>query len=144
VSQLKDIADALATGLATYSFSSGPQPAISRLNWPSFDIEDLRDPIVAITPAGATIERVDRTHHQYDYALNVFIGRHTPTEAAADVMLEMAEELVDVIRAHDWSTTWPAGVTSPFTVEIILNPDEALQDRNVWRAVITVAYRVFR
>jgi hypothetical protein len=25
-----------------------------------------------------------------------------------------------------------------------MNPDEALQDRNVWRAVVTVNYRVFR
>lgn len=144
MSQLKDIADALAAGLSAYQFQSGPQPLVTRVNWPTFDVEDMREPVLAITPAAATIERVDRVHHQYDYALNVFLGRHTPTEAGADQMLEMAEELTDVIRDHSWSTQWPAGVTSPYTVEIAMNPDEALQERNVWRAVIGVTYRVFR
>jgi len=144
MSQLKDIADALAVGLAAYSFASGPQPTVSRVNWPTYDVEDMRLPIIAITPAAAIIERVDRTHHQYDYGINVFIGRHTPTEALADEMLDMAEELVDVLRDHDWSNPFPAGVTSPYTVEMTMNPDEALQDRNVWRAVVTVNYRVFR
>jgi hypothetical protein len=59
-------------------------------------------------------------------------------------MLDMAEELVDVLRDHDWSNPFPAGVTSPYTVEMAMNPDEALQDRNVWRAAVTLNYRVFR
>jgi hypothetical protein len=29
-------------------------------------------------------------------------------------------------------------------VEVTLNPDEGLQERNVWRAVITATYRVHR
>ena len=144
MSVLKDIADALAVSLAAYTFTSGPQPAVSRVNWPTYDVEDMKDPIIAITPAAAVIERVDRTHHQYDYGINVFLGRHTPTEALADGMLEMAEELVDILRAHQWTNDWPTGVTSPYTVELTMNPDEALQDRNVWRAVVTVNYRVFR
>jgi hypothetical protein len=146
VSQLVEIADALAASLGDYAFTSGPQPEVSRVNWPTYDAEDMRDPIIAVTAAAAVIERVDRTHHQYDYQINVFIGRHTPTEALANEMFDLAEEMTDAIRAHVWDdmTPWPAGVTSPFTVEMILNPDEALQDRNVWRAVVTVGYRVFR
>jgi hypothetical protein len=145
VSQLVDIADALAASLADYAFTAGPQPEVSRVNWPTFDVEDLRDPVIAVTAAGALIERVDRIRHQYDYQVNVFIGRHTPTEAMANEMFALAEEMVDAIREHTWSLDgWPAGVTSPYTVELLLNPDEALQERNVWRAVVTVAYRVFR
>jgi hypothetical protein len=30
------------------------------------------------------------------------------------------------------------------TVEIDMNPDDALTERNVWRAVITATYRVHR
>jgi hypothetical protein len=145
VSQLVDIADALAASLADHAFTAGPQPAVSRVNWPTFDVEDLKDPIIAVTAAGALIERIDRVQHQYDYQVNVFIGRHTPTEAMANEMFALAEEMVDVIRSHAWDLQgWPAGVTSPYTVELLLNPDEALQERNVWRAVVTVAYRVFR
>lgn len=146
MSQLVDIADALAASLGDYVFTAGPQPEVSRVNWPTYDVEDLRDPIIAVTAAGALIERIDRTRHQYDYQINVFIGRHTPTEAMANEMFALAEEMVDVIRQHEWDDLepWPEGVTSPFTVEMILNPDEALQDRNAWRAVVTVGYRVFR
>lgn len=145
MSALVDIADALADSLAAYEFTAGPQPKVSRVNWPTFDVEDLQDPVIAVTAAGALIERVDRNHHQYDYQINVFIGRHTPTDALANEMFDLAEEMVDAIRGHAWSLAgWPAGVTSPYTVELLLNPDEALQDRNVWRAVATVSYRVFR
>jgi hypothetical protein len=35
-------------------------------------------------------------------------------------------------------------VTSPQAITIDINPDDALQERNVWRAVITVTYRTFR
>lgn len=146
MSQLVDIADALAASLGDYAFTAGPQPEVSRVNWPTYDVEDLKDPVIAVTAAGALIERVDRNHHQYDYQVNVFIGRHTPTDAMANEMFDLAEEMADAIRAHAWDdmTPWPAGVTSPYSVELLLNPDEALQDRNVWRAVVTVAYRVFR
>jgi hypothetical protein len=34
-------------------------------------------------------------------------------------------------------------VSSPQTVGIDINPDDALTERNVWRAVITATYRVF-
>jgi hypothetical protein len=40
--------------------------------------------------------------------------------------------------------TWPSGVTTPVEVAIEVNPDDALHDRNVWRAVITATYRTFR
>jgi hypothetical protein len=33
-------------------------------------------------------------------------------------------------------------VTSPESSSIEINPDDALNDRNVWRAVITASYRV--
>lgn len=146
MSMLKDLADALADGLAQHSFSAvTTQPSVERVNWPTYDIEDMADPVIAVTPAADAIERVDRLQHQHDYSLNVFVGRHTPTDALADEMVELAEEAVDVILAHSWGqVTFPAGVTSPQAIAIEINPDEGLQDRNAWRAVITVTYRTFR
>jgi hypothetical protein len=148
VSQLKDIADALAASLALYEFTAvADQPVVDRRNWPSYDVDDLKIPVIAVNPGGIQAQRVSRpSTFEYDYELVVFLGRHTPTEAQADAMLDMAEELMDVIRQHDWdeAATWPTGVTSPMTVEIELNPDEALQDRNVWRAILTVSYKVHR
>jgi hypothetical protein len=59
-------------------------------------------------------------------------------------MIDLADDVLLYIRAHDWAgITWPTGVTKPQSVSIELNPDDALNDRNVWRAVISVTYRVF-
>jgi hypothetical protein len=144
MSVLKDIADALASGLAACEWESvNDQPAVQRVNWPTYAVEDMADPVIAVTPGGDEIQRVDRTRHQHDYTVNVFVGRHTPTEADADSMLELTEEIVDAILAHSWGEMdFPA--TSPMGIEIQINPDDGLNDRNVWRAVITVTYRTFR
>lgn len=144
MSLLKDLADALAGGLAAHAWTSvSVQPNVARLNWPAYDIEDMTDPVIVVSPGGDTIERVDRVNHQHDYVLNVFVGRHTPTEAAADEMLELAEEVVDVILAHSWGQLqFPS--TSPQAIAIEINPDEGLQERNAWRAVISVTYRTHR
>lgn len=147
MSVLKDIADALAAGLDAEEFASvSVQPSVERKNWPTYDVEQLADPVIAVTPAGIETARASRDSWQYDYAVNVFVGRHTPTEESADEMVEFAEQVADAIRGHQWdqAVTWPAGVTSPMTVEVDLNPDEALTERNVWRAIITATYRVHR
>lgn len=146
MSVLKDIADALATSLQAATFSSvATAPTVERKNWPTYEVEELATPVIAVTPATAEATRADRENFQYDYGINVFLGRHTPTEADADAMIDMAEELLDLIRQHSWGEVeWPTGVTSPMTVEIDMNPDDALTERNVWRAVITATYRVHR
>jgi hypothetical protein len=143
---LKDIAQALAEGLDATDFESvGVQPVVVRLNLPGYNVEDMADPVVAVTPGGDAVDRVDRTRHQHDYTITVMLGRHTPSEALCDEMLDLAEEMVDTILAHSWGAVqFPTGVTSPQAITIDINPDDALQERNVWRAVITVTYRTFR
>lgn len=143
----RDIADALTAGLAAETFASvTEQPTVERKNWPAYDLEDMADPVIAVTPTAVTLTRTDRTRHQHDYQVSVFVGRHTPTEADADQMTDMLEEVVDKVRLHVWnqSVTWPAGVTSPTAVEVAINPDDALQERNAWRAVVTATYTVHR
>ncbi len=145
MSLLKDLADALAEALSGYSWSTvDATPSVSRANWPSVDIEDMVNPVIVVTPGSQNnIERVDRSKHQFDYQINVFVGRHTPTEADADQMLEFTEEIIDVLLANDWGELeFPA--TSPMSISLDINPDEGLQERNVWRAVISVTYRTFR
>ena len=147
MSVLKDIADAVAAGLDAEEFNAvSVQPSVERKNWPTYDVEQLADPVIAVTPGGAELVRANRDSWQYDYAINVFVGRHTPTESAADEMIELAEQIADVIRNHDWdqAVQFPSGVTSPIAVEVDLNPDDALTERNVWRAIITANYRVHR
>ena len=145
MSLLKDICDALAAGLAAKTFTSvTTQPIVERVNWPQYSVEEMDSPRIAVTPGGDTLERTDRTRFQHDYSVNVFIGRHTPAEADADDMLSLAEEVVDAITAHAWGEEIEFPATSPMTVQIEINPDDAVNDRNVWRAVVSATYRTFR
>jgi hypothetical protein len=140
-STLREIADAVRGALAAVSFSSTDiQPVVVRQNWPEYDVEAVAGPVIVVTPATATVTRTNRTNHEYVYSVAVWVARHTPTEALADDLLDFAEEVMDELRSSDLTGL----ATSPTSVEIEINPDEALQERNVWRAVITAGYTVFR
>jgi hypothetical protein len=102
-------------------------------------------PRVFVVPGNADVIRISRQMMQIDYTVTVFVGRHVQTDSDVDAMLDLADSVMLQVRAH-WfgsSDVWPTGVTSPQTVSIDLNPDDALTERNVWRAVITATYRVF-
>lgn len=146
MSLLIDIADALADSLADAELTvDATAPTVERKHWLQYSVEDLTDPVIAVLPVTVESVRASRESWQYDYGVAVYVGRHTPTEEAADAMATLAEDVLDLIRGHEWGQVqWPTGVTSPMTVEIEMNPDDALNERNVWRAVITATYRVHR
>ena len=118
---------------------------VERKNWVSIDLDAMADPVIFVTPGSADVSRISRGVSQIDYEVSVFIGRHVQSDAEVDGMLDLADEALLQVRAHQWgeAVVWPEGVTSPITVAIELNPDDALSERNAWRAVITATYRVF-
>lgn len=140
-SKMLTICEALATSLAGVDWSIDGV-AVDRRNFVAIDPDDMAAPVVFVSPAGVDVQRIGRTSHQYDYSVNVFIGRHAPTESAADGMMELAEDALAAIRAHAWAQPWAGGVTSPVALSIEINPEDALNDRNVWRAVISATYRI--
>lgn len=140
---LRGIADALALGLDGVAWSIDTT-TVERRNWASVDVEGMADPRVFVVPGNASMTRVSRNVMQTDYTVSVFVGRHVTTDAQVDGMLDLADEVSLRVRAHSFTgVTFPAGVTSPQNVSIEINPDDALTDRNVWRAVITATYVVF-
>jgi hypothetical protein len=143
-SYLRQIADALAAGLQAVSWSI-PSTTVERKNWATIDLDAMADPVIFVTPGSAEVSRISRNVSQIDYEVSVFIGRHVQSDAEVDGMLDLADEALLQVRSHDWTeaVVWPEGVTSPITVTIELNPDDALSERNAWRAVITATYRVF-
>lgn len=142
-SYLRGIADALATGLQSVSWDIS-STVVERKNWANIDVDAMSSPRVFVVPGNADVTRVSRLTMQVDYTISVFVGRHVTTDQEVDAMLDLADDVMLHVRAHDFTgVTWPAGVSSPQTVAIDINPDDALTERNVWRAVITATYRVF-
>jgi hypothetical protein len=143
-SVLRTIADSLATGLDSVTWAI-PSTTVERRNWVNIDVDAMSVPRVFVVPGNADVSRISRQVMQVDYTVTVFVGRHVTTDAEVDGMLDLADSVMLYVRAHSFgqAVTWPAGVTSPQTVSIDLNPDDALTERNVWRAVITATYRVF-
>jgi hypothetical protein len=143
-SVLRTIADSLADGLQTVTWDIA-STVVERRNWANIDVDAMSVPRVFVVPGNAEVTRISRQVMQVDYTVTVFVGRHVTTDAEVDGMLDLADSVMLQVRAHSFGSgvTWPAGVTSPQTVNIDLNPDDALTERNVWRAVITASYRVF-
>jgi hypothetical protein len=143
-SVLRNIADSLATGLQSVTWNI-PTTTVERKNWANIDVDAMSVPRVFVVPGNADVTRISRQVMQVDYTVTVFVGRHVTTDAEVDGMLDLADSVMLQVRAHSFgqAVAWPAGVTSPQTVGIDLNPDDALTERNVWRAVITASYRVF-
>jgi hypothetical protein len=143
-SVLRTIADSLADGLQTVTWDIA-STVVERRNWANIDVDAMSVPRVFVVPGNAEVTRISRQVMQVDYTVTVFVGRHVTTDTEVDGMLDLADSVMLQVRAHSFgqAVTWPAGVTSPQTVNIDLNPDDALTERNVWRAVITASYRVF-
>lgn len=143
-STLRQLADSLATGLQSVTWGI-TSTVVDRRNWANIDVDAMSVPHVFVIPGNADVSRISRNVMQVDYTVTVFVGRHVTTDAEVDGMLDLADSVMLYVRAHSFgqAVTWPAGVTSPQTVSIDLNPDDALTERNVWRAVITATYRVF-
>lgn len=143
-STLNAIADALAASLAAMEWDT-TGITIERRNWIQTDLEHMQAPVVYVTPGGTADDRIGRKDWQVDHTVYVYIGRHVTTDADVAGMLELSDAIKVAIRKHDYTdmTGWD-GVTSPQTVAIEINPDDALNDRNAWRAVITATYRTLQ
>jgi hypothetical protein len=142
-SHLRTITDSLAAGLQSVAWSI-TGTIVQRKNWANIDAEDMTVPYVIVVPGGADISRISRQNMQADYTVTVFVGRQVQTDSDVDAMLDLTDAVMLQVRAHSFTgVTWPAGVTSPQTVTVEINPDDALNERNIWRAVITATYRVF-
>jgi hypothetical protein len=142
-SYLRQIADALADSLGAVTWEINTT-TVERKNWVSIDVESMSHPVVYVTPGSADVTRIGRRQTQIDYEINVFVGMHVNTDQEVDDMLDLANDIFRQVKAHQFDDIedWPEGVTSPQTVTIDLNPDDALSERNVWRAAIVATYRV--
>ena len=141
-----DIITALVASLDAVTWTAtAANVTVESKNYPQYEIEDLADPVICITDGAVESERIARSSHMRDYAVEIYLARHTPEEADCDVMLNLFEELLGKLEDHTWpGVTFPTGVTSPQTIVAEKNPGEGLEERNVWRAGIVVTFKVPR
>lgn len=141
--KLRTIADALASGLSTTTAVSS-SATVERKNWATIDAADMDRAVVLITPGSIDTQRIGRDAWQSDYTVHVFVGRQCNTDQDVNDTIDLADEVMTLIKKHSWSeaVTWPANVYGATSVTIEVNPDDALNDRNVWRGVISAVYRV--
>lgn len=133
----RQIADALAEEMRDHDWDV-EGITVERKNWAQVELEEMSAPVVFVVPGGVDVSRIGRKDWQVDNVVTVFVGRHCQTDAEVDGMYDLTDEIAAFIRANTLEE-----FTTPQTVSVEINPDDALTERNAWRAVITATYRTF-
>ena len=141
---LQSIADAVATGLAAKAWAIAGT-TVERANWISKGPEQLVVPAIVVTAGNRETVRIARpSQRQNDYTVQVYVAQKVDTDAEVTAISNQAEAVLDALMDHSYpGVTFPTGTVSPITVTIETNPDDALNERNVWRASIVATYRFF-
>lgn len=136
------IANNLAAGLYADLTATA---TVERLNWVEIDADSLRTARVIVLPGGVEISKVDRNNSQVDASIMVYVGQRVATDQQVDAIADVADEVLQLMRQHDWSNlaSWPEAASSPSELSVQFNPDDGLNDRNIWRAIINATYRLF-
>ena len=139
------IADALATGLSSYTFSYGPLDAVRRYV-PDYEARELVSLKVSVVPGPAETERGARGSDMFTHSAMVVIGRQTDgSNAEIDDLTNLCEEIMDAIRSEILVTTgMPSNARySAIAMQTSFDRD-SLTDRRIFLAQIDVTYRVLR
>lgn len=142
----KDLGEALATGIDLHFASIANSSAtVAYTNFAELDEQNLSTPQIVVTPNSMSSERTSRTMSQVDMGIHVYVGQKAKTDSDVDAIMKLSDIVFELLRSHDYYNlaSWPDGVTSPQAIGIDINPDGALQDRNLWRCVFDVEFRIF-
>jgi hypothetical protein len=142
-SYIREVADALATGLGLSALTTGA--TVQRVNWLEIDADALSSPAIFVLPGEVEISRVSRTVSQIDVTATIYVGQRVLLDSEVDSIMDLADTVLLLLRSHDWpeGIGWPESASSPMELSTQLNPDDGLTERNVWRAIITPTYRFF-
>lgn len=141
------IAEALATGLAAYTFSS-PYASIpaQRRYVPDYELADLSTLKVSVVPGPITTERSARGHDLFVHQIGVCLAKQTSgTNADVDALAFLADEIVDAIRSNALTTgTMPEGCRYVAAELETTYERDAMVDRRVFFCQINVTYHAPR
>jgi hypothetical protein len=141
-STLRTIAADLTAGLQGRAELSAV--SITKDYYAELSLSDMETTKIVVIPSGEEVEKIDRLTWQHDCQIVVFIGKRCKTEQEVDDAMDLAYTVQQLVVDHDWQNAWTSDPSTPMTVEVEHNPQEALTERNVFRTVITATYRVFQ
>ena len=139
---ITDIADAVVAELNGHTFSQ----ALTAVRYyrPVFDLGEMQTLHVSVVPKGVTIERADRSHNQYDFAIDVAVQKKFETGDAAelDPLMALVEELADFFRLRRLAT-YPDAVWVK-TENVPVYAQEHMEEFRQFTSVLTLTFRVVR
>jgi hypothetical protein len=139
---ITDIADAVVTELNGHTFSQTLTAV--RYYRPVFDLGEMKTLHVSVVPKGVTIERADRSHNQYDFAIDVAVQKKLSSGDATelDPLMSLVEEIADFFRlrrlASCSSAIWVR------TDNVPVYAPEHLEEFRQFTSVLTLTFRVVR
>jgi len=147
MSRANDIAVAVAAELNAAPEGTFSQSfTATRRHRPSYTNADAQTLRVVVIPKERTRERLDRSRHAHDIAVDIGVlqaiadaptAEDDPLDAALDPLDDFTEEIADYLaerRLTDYATARWSGETA-----ILWNP-EALQQRREYMSLLTVTY----
>lgn len=141
------IADALADGLANYTFSA-PYASIrpARRYVPDYDVAELARLHVSIVPGPITTEKTARGSDLFQHQIAVVLAKQTDgTNGDLDALANLAEEIIDAIRSDALETPAMPELCRYLSAEIETTLDrDAMTDRRVFLSQIVVTYHLPR
>ena len=139
---ITDIADAVVTELNGHSFSQTLTAV--RYYRPVFDLGEMKTLHVSVVPKGVTIERADRSHNQYDFAIDVAVQKKFSSGDATelDPLMSLVEEIADFFRLRRL-TSYTAAIWVR-TDNVPVYAPEHLEEFRQFTSVLTLTFRVVR
>jgi len=137
---LLDIADAVVDELNSGSFSLVFNAVRGYV--PVYDLEDLADLRVTVVPAGVDAARASRGEDQVDYRVDVAVQQRAETDADADALVGLVEEIADHFR-HLTLATNPAAYCAAYEHDPVYAP-EHMREGRVLTSVLRLTFRAWR
>lgn len=142
-----DIADAVAAGLTSYTFSA-PYADITayRMYVPDYDGPAVQSLKVSVVPGPLETERSSRGQDLFTHQVLVVVAKATNgTNGEVDALMQLCQEMIDAIRSEVLVTTGMPENARYFGSSMATQFDrDAMTDRRVFMSHIEVTYRVPR
>lgn len=138
-----EVADAVVRALNAGQFSE--QFTAERTYNPERKLSQYKTLRVTVVPKGRVTAAADRSGYQQDIAIDIGIQKRAETDAEADTMMGLVDEVFAALNGRVLTDTegFRLAVWVETGNEPIFVPDHLREDR-VFTSVLTLTYRVVR